>query len=261
MRRIQSFPGRYLFPIVFFLTLILALGLYSVSNAILFINFDLFRFLFFSALLIFLVSGIFALASIGVWILHISTSRSRARSLRASHRSRAKRQRWLRRRRVQDSNSVHQEPSVIEAEQNGEIDELVIDVERDLPDWLIPLLKNRPMARAIHEDLVASSQTQVESESRLQSRIKELDTEIVVIRYPEEDHRQIKTPRKSDVADTILPEPSSAVLEAEFEKEAILNLLGALELQHNEGRITKRFYKRKRKQLSKRLAEVNNRLA
>lgn len=261
MRQIQFFSARYLFPIVFFLTLVLAIGLYSVSNVIQYTNFDLFRFLLFSAMLVFALSGIFALASLGTWIIHISTSRSRARSIRASHRIHAKRQKWLRRPRVQDSDSIPQELSVIEAEQNGEIDELVTDIGRDLPNWLVPLLKNRPMARAIHEELVASSQTQAESESRLQSHIKELDTEIVVIRYPEVDPRQIKTPRKPDIADTTLPKPSSAFLEAEVEKEAILNLLGALELQYNEGRITKRFYKRKRKQLRKRLAEVNKSLA
>ncbi|MFW9935765.1 MAG: hypothetical protein ACFFDU_09745 [Candidatus Thorarchaeota archaeon] len=260
MRRTQSLPARYLFLIAFFITLVLALGLYSISNAILYTNFDLFRYLFFSAVLVFLVSGIFALASVGAWIFHISTSRSRARSLRASQRSHAKRQRWLRNRRVQDSNSIAEEALELETEQNGEVDELVADVNRDLPDWLIPLLKNRPMARAIHEDLVASSQTQAESETRLQSHIKELDTEIVVIRYPEEDHLQMKTVTTPDIADTTLPKPSSAVLDAEVEKEAILNLLGALELQHNEGRITKRFYKRKRKQLRNRLAEVNKRL-
>ncbi|MFX1576092.1 MAG: hypothetical protein ACFFCF_02860 [Promethearchaeota archaeon] len=253
--------SRYLLSIGFFLTLVLGIGFYFGSIQWLDINYDFFTWLLYIAILLFLLSGIFGITSFGAWFLHISQSQSRARRLRASDRIRTKRQRWLRRPRVEDAVSVTQEPSVVEATQNGEIDELVNDIDRDLPDWLIPLLKNRPMARAIHEDLVASAQTQAESEFRLQSRIKELDTEIVVIRYPEEDYHQTKTPRKHDVGDTILPEPSSAVLEAEVEKEAILNLLGALELQHNEGRITKRFYKRKRKQLRKRLAEVNKRLA
>ncbi|MFX1509526.1 MAG: hypothetical protein ACFFBR_04375 [Promethearchaeota archaeon] len=118
----------------------------------------------------------------------------------------------------------------------------------NIPSWLIPLLKNRSTAMAIHEDLIASSKTPEEAESQFQSRIDDLDTVVITIYQ----HRQTEAqePEPSDGS------PMSLLTETEIEKEAVLDLLGALELQYRNGKVTKTFYEHKRDQLLERLAKA-----
>jgi len=130
----------------------------------------------------------------------------------------------------------------------GETVEGIIDPDRNIPSWLIPLLKNRSAALAIHEDIASSTHTPEEAEFKIQSRIDELDTEIITVYQT----RQTE-PQSEKVSDVPILKPFS---EAAIEKEAILNLLGALELQHHEGKVSPAFYQRKRKQLLKRLSKV-----
>ncbi len=101
---------------------------------------------------------------------------------------------------------------------------------------------------AIHEDLIASSRTPEEAESRFQSRIDDLETEVITIYQ----HRQaaVQNSEPSDVP------PVGLLTETEIEKEAVLDLLGALELQYKDGKVTKAFYERKRDQLLERLAKA-----
>ncbi|MFX1565504.1 MAG: hypothetical protein ACFFCH_05895 [Promethearchaeota archaeon] len=118
----------------------------------------------------------------------------------------------------------------------------------NIPSWLIPLLKNRSTAIAIHKDLVASSKTPEEAESQFQSRLDDLDTEVITVyQHRRAVHQDEKT---SDVP------PVDLLSETEIEKQAVLDLLGALELQYRDGKVTKTFYERKRNQLLDRLAKA-----
>jgi hypothetical protein len=257
----ENFPTRYTLTFGFFGTLVIGIGLFFLSTIYRLSSYDLFMFLLFLAMLFILLSGIFAISGLMAWIVDIYASRSRARSIRAHHRIKNRRQRWL---RQSPQNSI--EPSYqmsVENDdiQNGQLGELGEDLERLLPGWLIPLLKNRPAALAIHDDLKASSKTQAETESQIQSQIDELEPDIVVIRYPEVDKSLLSTPREKEIAKASLESDATPFSEADIEKEAILNLLGALELQQSEGRITKSFYQRKRKKLLTLLSKVTKQLS
>jgi hypothetical protein len=118
----------------------------------------------------------------------------------------------------------------------------------NIPGWLIPLLKNRSTAMAIHEDLIASSETPEEAESQFQSRIDDLDTEVITIYQHRQASAQDPTPSEE--------QPIGFLADTEIEKEAVLDLLGALELQYKDGKVTKAFYERKREQLLERLAKA-----
>ena len=126
------------------------------------------------------------------------------------------------------------------------------DVDRNIPDWLIPLLRNRSTARAIHEDLVSSADTSQDAESQFQSHIDDLDTEIITVYQ----NRRAE----SRIDEVLKPDSDDRLTEAEIEKEAVLDLLGALELQYKAGKVSQKFYKRKRNQLLERLAKANSEL-
>jgi hypothetical protein len=124
----------------------------------------------------------------------------------------------------------------------------VADPNQNIPDWLVPLLKDRSAAMAIHTEIESSSRTPDEAESQLETRIEHLDTVIVTVYQS----RQAETPVE-EMLEGSIPGP---LTEAEIEKHAVLDLLGALELQWKEGKISQDFYKRKRTQLRKRLAKA-----
>jgi hypothetical protein len=176
-------------------------------------------------------------------IIHTSEWRQRTRMRRSSRDSRwpvilPPNQRNLNRRSSPDDNieSTDTAPS------------WVADPDQNIPDWLVPLLRDRSAAMAIHTEIESSSGTPEEAESQLQTRIEHLDTEIVTVYQ----HRQAKTPTDKALEGSI----SRPITEAEIEKNAVLDLLGALELQWQDGKISQDFYLRKRAQLRKRLASA-----
>jgi hypothetical protein len=124
-----------------------------------------------------------------------------------------------------------------------------------LPAWLQPLLKNRPVSINLHDEITATATTRKESESMLQTAIDDLETTTVTI-----------TTDGSE-AGTTPPDDASAVSDQDYdieypaeqiiEREAILDLLGALELQYKAGRVTASYHKRKPKQLLDRLAVLS----
>ena len=124
----------------------------------------------------------------------------------------------------------------------------VADPNQNIPDWLVPLLRDRAAAMAIHAEIESSTISPEEVESQLETRIEHLDTEIVTVYQS----RQAET-TVDDGLDRSIP---GLITEAEIEKHAVLDLLGALELQWLEGKISKEFYQRKRTQLRERLAKA-----
>ena len=54
--------------------------------------------------------------------------------------------------------------------------------QQDLPTWLIPLLKSRPGSQTINAELQSAKQTVEETESHLQTRVKELEQEVSSLR-------------------------------------------------------------------------------
>ena len=129
-----------------------------------------------------------------------------------------------------------------------EVPSWVADPDQNIPDWLIPLLIDRSAAMAIHTEIDSSSETPEEAESQLQTRIDDLDTEIITVYQ----HHQPKTPTDKALDESL----SKPITEAEIEKNAVLDLLGALELQWQDGKISEDFYQRKRTQLRTRLAKA-----
>jgi hypothetical protein len=126
-----------------------------------------------------------------------------------------------------------------------------------LPAWLLPLLKNRPASLSLHDEITATTTTTEETETLLQTVIDDLPVEVTTIPY---------TPNETAVHPTTITDEKEAVdrpyqveypTEASVEREAVLDLLGALELQYKDGRVTEDFYQRKRKQLLERLASVS----
>jgi hypothetical protein len=126
----------------------------------------------------------------------------------------------------------------------------VADPNQNIPDWLVPLLRDRSAAMEIHSVIESSSDTAEEAESQLQTRIDDLDTEIITVYQ----HRQAKASSDKVVENSVF----KPITEAEIEKNAVLDLLGALELQWQDGKISRDFYQRKRTQLRKRLAKAEH---
>lgn len=241
--------------------LVVGLVLSTVSLLFRLTNPAIFLPLFFSGVLLIIISVVFGVAIIMAMIVGSIANQSRLRSQRAKHRRDSlRRYRDLQRQRRNASQSGRTS-SIPNDKESIENDEEENDFDQTLPKWLIPLLKNRPAALAIHDDLIATSSTSDEIESKIQSRIDELGTEKVIIPYEESETVDLKESSKivaMDASAKTLPTP---LLEVEIEREALLNLLGALELQHSENRIAPGFYKRKRKQLRKRLSEISSKIS
>jgi len=142
-----------------------------------------------------------------------------------------------------------------EAQESSRVPSL--DQYETLPAWLLPLLKNRPVSLSLHDEITASATTTEEAETMLQTAIDdftpEVTTVIVTIDEPESLHPTPSEKQNELDGNFAVEYPS----EASVEREAILDLLGALELQHKEGRVTDAFYKRKRKQLLDRLNSLS----
>ena len=210
------------------------------------LSFDQYSALMGFGVLFFIISGVLGIILILSGILAISERRHRTRLRR--------RPRWRRMVGTPQDQNVQLRQSAA-SDTTVDLDESrqwPEDVDRNIPDWLVPLLQNRSAARAIHEELVSSTQSPEEAESQLQSRIEELGTEIITIYQ----HRRAK-----DRVDEVLePGRTSLLTEAEIEREAVLDLLGALELQYKDGKVSKGFYKRKRGQLLERLANADKEL-
>ncbi|MFX0169675.1 MAG: hypothetical protein ACFE89_10020 [Candidatus Hodarchaeota archaeon] len=126
-----------------------------------------------------------------------------------------------------------------------------------LPAWLLPLLKNRPASQTLHDEISATTTTTEETETKIQSAIDYLETEVTTITIaPDEvESLLISSREKGDLSDEVYR--VEYLSEALIERDAVLDLLGALELQHKDGRVTEGFYKRKRKQLLDRLAKLD----
>ncbi len=219
-------------------------------------NHDVFTLLLFSAILFFIVAGAFGVVSVVAWGVEISGDRSRLRAQRARHRLDTRRRYRTLKGQRSNAESSEPTPSIPDDGEATEYDDEEDARDQDLPKWLIPLLKNRPAALAIHDDLIVTSQSRDEIESKFQSRIDDLDSEKVIIRYEESETVDVDVSSKLVHTEGLTGAPSARLSETEIEREAILNLLGALELQHSENRITSSFYKRKGRQLRKRLAEI-----
>lgn len=176
-------------------------------------------------------------------IIHASEWRHRTRMRRSSREAR-----WLAtpssdQLDLNRRHSPEDDPTLAE-----EVPTWVADPDQNIPDWLVPLLRDRSAAMAIHTEIESSSGTPKEAESQIQTRIDDLDTEIITVYQ----HRQTKTPDDKAIEESI----SRPITDAEIEKNAVLDLLGALELQWQDGKISQSFYKRKRTQLRKRLAKA-----
>jgi hypothetical protein len=128
------------------------------------------------------------------------------------------------------------------------------EVYDSLPAWLVPLLKNRPVSFSLHDEITATATTTEEAESMLQTAIDDFTPEVTTITITPDELESPPIDEHTVSDQTYEVEyPSDATIE----REAILDLLGALELQYKAGRVTDRFYKRKRKQLLDRLAALS----
>ena len=251
-----SIPSRYVFVLGFVGCLVGGIVLFYGSMFFSITNLDVFTVLLFSAILFFIIAGTFAVVSVLAWGVEISGDRSRLRAQRARHRLETRRRYRTLQRQRSNAESSKPTPSIPDDGEAAEYDNEEDARDQDLPKWLIPLLKNRPAALAIHDELIVTSQSRDEIESKFQSHIDDLDSEKVIIRYEEPDSFDVDVSSKLVHTEALTGAPSARLSETEIEREAILNLLGALELQHSENRISPSFYKRKRKQLRKRLAEI-----
>ena len=160
--------------------------------------------------------------------------------------ARSRRSRLIRRRRVR---SDLEEPAPSHVLSQDQYD--------SLPAWLLPLLKNRPASLSLHDEITAIATTTEETETLLQTAFDDLPSEVTTIPYTP-DETEV-SPSTSAGEKEALEQPYQVEYPAEaiVEREAVLDLLGALELQYKDGRVTENFYKRKRKQLLDRLASVS----
>ncbi len=213
---------------MFFITFLIV-GLYFFFSALVHqTNYDLFSSLMMYSIGSFIVTGVVGAILFAAGVLEFNARRHRTRLRRRARR-------W---RRSYFAPHEHEEQGSMD-----EITEWPEDAHRNIPDWLIPLLRNRSTAVAIHKDIVSSTETPEEAESQFQTRLDDLETELITIFQTRHSEQKIT-------------EASGLITEAEIEKEAVLDLLGALELQHQEGKVSKAFYERKRDQLLERLAKA-----